>query len=157
MHQVLEEPELFNSLLILSFNTTYSDSHRAAWIVELLCLQDIKFIEEHLDYFVNHLNILINDSAKRPMAKICSLICDPKKGLTLSISQKKKMTSACFDWMIDDSAVAVKVYAMTTLYELGKTTDWVHPALLEILEQNFAASTAGYKCRAKVVMKGIKA
>ena len=157
MHVVLKEPSLFEPLLEMAFNSQDRDSHRAAWIVELLCLDDIGIIEDHLSFFTDHLNNLTNDSAKRPMAKICSLICHPKNGLQLSSLQKEKIISSCFDWMIDDSAVAVKVYAMTALFQIGRGIEWIYPALLEILEQHYTTSSTGYKCRAKWIMAQIKA
>ncbi|MBT8376462.1 MAG: adenylosuccinate lyase [Bacteroidia bacterium] len=153
MESVLDELKLFHPLLKLAFNVKHPDSHRAAWIVELLCLHDLMIIKDHLNYFSSHLNELTNDSAKRPMAKICSLILHPKKGLKLTQLNKEKMTSTCFDWMIDDSAVAVKVYAITSLYELGKEKDWIHDELRIILEKNYTSSSAGYQCRAREILK----
>lgn len=156
MHRVLDDVKLIKPLLNLSFNTTHPDSHRAAWIIELLCLYDIEIIKVHLTYFTSNLKNLRIDSAKRPMAKICSLILHPKKGLVLSQLQKQNITATCFDWMIDDSAVAVKVYAMTSLYELGKEIDWIHTELKTILEKNYSTSSAGYQCRAREILKKIK-
>jgi hypothetical protein len=45
---------------------------------------------------------------------------------------------------------------MHTLYLFGKDFDWIHPELLQILERDFPDQSAGFKARAKHLIKKIK-
>jgi len=42
------------------------------------------------------------------------------------------------------------------LFLLGKDIDWIHPELLQILERDFPNLSAGFKARARHIIKKIK-
>ena len=67
---------------------------------------------------------------------------------------KEKMTSRCFEWLIDDQLkVAPRAYSMISLFHLGKDINWIHEELQLVIEQNYAQESAAYKARARMVLK----
>ncbi|WP_242205102.1 adenylosuccinate lyase [Aestuariivivens insulae] len=162
-HLILNDLTLFPKLLDIMFMVDDKLSCRAAWILEFVCIEYPYAIVPYLDTFSNNLKKVHLDSAIRPVSKVCSLIAKAycskttnplKKALTPT--HKELMVEACFDWMISDQKVAAKVHAMETLFLLGKDSNWIHKELALILEQDFHTQSAGFKARAKRILKRIK-
>ncbi|MDH3322223.1 MAG: adenylosuccinate lyase, partial [Flavobacteriaceae bacterium] len=156
---VIKNPEVFPFLLEMVFD---HDNKRAAiksaWVLELVCQKNIFLIQNHLDYFIDHIYKIKDESALRPMAKVCAFIAESNtaKEFRLTEDQKEKMISANFDWLIGQHKIATQVYAMDTLYLLGKEFNWVHDELKLILEKNTSASSAGYQAHAKKILHRLK-
>ena len=162
-NMVLKDMRLFPKLIDILFMVDDDVSCRAAWVLEFVCKEYIHAIIPHLDRFTNNLRNVHFYSAVRPVAKVCEFIAkeyDSKKPntlqKTLSPIHKKLIVEACFDWMITKQKVAPKAYAMETLFIFGKGPNFVHKELVLILEQDFHKQSAGYKARAKHILKKIK-
>ena len=74
----------------------------------------------------------------------------------LQSNHKAKIIETCFYNMITDEKIAPKAYAMNTLFLLGKDFDWILPELSQILERDFYNQSAGFKARAKHLLKKMK-
>ena len=116
-----------------------------------------------MDKFTSNISKVHLDSAVRPVAKICEYLViayyskeDNNIKNTLKPLYQERIIETCFDWMITNQKVAVKVYSMSSLYLLGKDYDWVYPELVTILERDFNSSSAGFKSRAKQILKKMK-
>ena len=162
-NMVLNDMDLFPKLVEILFMVNDKVSCHASWVFEFVCIENIYTIVPHLDTFSKNIKHIKFDSAIRPVSKICSLIAAEATSKTLNPiktlitpKQKEHIVEICFDWMISDQKVAVKVHAMETLFLLGKDSSWVHPELIQILEQDFLSQSAGYKSRAKRILKRIK-
>lgn len=160
---ILNDLSLFPKLLDIAFRVDDKVSCKAAWVLEFVCETYIYAIIPYLDVFSSKLKTLHLDSSVRPMAKICSFITKAyysnqpntlKK--TLTSKHKELLIETCFDWLISDQKIAAKAHAMDTLYLLGKDYSWVHPQLVQILEQDYHTQSAGYKVRAKRILKKLK-
>ena len=159
---VLKDMSLFPKLIDIMFRVDDKVSSRAAWVFEFVCAEYIYAIIPYLDTFTNNLKKVHFDSAVRPISKVCGFIANTyysKEPNTLKKVLKpqhiEQIIEACFDWMINDEKVAAKAYAMDTLFLFGKDHDWIHPELTQILEQDFPTQSAGFKVRAKRVLKKI--
>lgn len=159
---VLNDMSLFPKLIDIMFQVDDKVSSRAAWVFEFVCDEYIYAIIPYLNTFTSNLKRVHLDSAIRPISKVCGFIADAyylkqpntlKKSLTSQ--HKERMIEACFDWMISDQKIAPKVYAMETLYLLGTEYKWILPELVQILEQDFPTQSAGYKVRAKRILKKV--
>ncbi len=75
---------------------------------------------------------------------------------TLTPIYQERIIETYFDWMITNQKVAVKAFAMSSLYLLGQNNDWVHPELIMILERDFNSESAAFKARARHILKKIK-
>ncbi|WP_372757918.1 adenylosuccinate lyase [Mariniflexile sp.] len=160
---VLNNMSLFPKLLEISFMVDDKTSCRAAWVFEFVCEKYIYAIIPYLDTFTENLKRLHLDSAIRPMAKVCWFLLNAYNSKepntlkkTLQPKHKERIVEACFDWLIGNQKIAAKVYAMDNLYILGLDYPWVHPQLIQILEQDFPTQSAGYKVRAKRILKKLK-
>ena len=156
---VLNDLTLLPKLLDIVFMVNDKTSCRAAWVLEFVCEKNSYAIIPYLDDFTANLKKLHLDSSIRPMAKICFFMAQKhsnNKPDTLKSKHKELIIEACFDWMIGNQKIAAKAYAMDALYLLGKEFSWVHPQLVEILKQDFHSQSAGYKVRAKRILKKLK-
>ncbi|WP_242085124.1 adenylosuccinate lyase [Aestuariivivens sediminis] len=138
-------------------------SCRAAWVLEMVCNEYIYAIAPYLDTFCSSLNKVHLNGAVRAVSKICELIAKtndsgPSNPLKKALKplHKELIIETCFDWMIKDQKVATKVHAMETLYLLGKGSHWIHKELSIIIVRDFQTQSAGFKARAKQVLKKLK-
>ncbi|MFH4964164.1 adenylosuccinate lyase [Gaetbulibacter sp. M235] len=161
---VLNDLSLLPKLIAILFMVDDKVSCKAAWVFEFVCDEYIYAIIPYLDEFTSNINKVHFDSAVRPVAKVCEFLAKTyyskqpntiKK--TLLPKHKELIIENCFDWMIRDEKIAVKAFAMNTLYLFGKDYKWIHPELVQILEQDFQNQSPGYKARAKHILKKIKA
>ncbi|MBP0903274.1 adenylosuccinate lyase [Mariniflexile gromovii] len=157
---VLDDMSLFPKLIDVMFRVNDKISCRAAWVFEFVCEHYIYAIVPYLDTFCSNIKKVHLDSAVRPIAKVCSFIgqeYDTKQPNTLKKVLNSKhielIIEACFDWLIGDQKIAAKAHAMDALFLLGKNHSWVHPQLVQILQQDFPTQSAGYKVRAKRILK----
>lgn len=160
---VLNDMSLFRKLIDIMFRVDDKISCRAAWVFEFVCDEYIYAVIPYLDTFSSNLKKVHFDSAVRPISKVCGFIAKEyysKQPNTLKKAlkpqHKDQIIEACFDWMINDEKIAVKVYAMETLFLFGKDYAWIHPELANILEQDFQIQSSGFKARAKRILKKIK-
>ncbi|RXP53624.1 adenylosuccinate lyase [Lutibacter sp. HS1-25] len=156
---VLKNKELFPFLIEIVFELKGKTAIKAAWILELVCAENIELLAPHLHFFVENIKKLKHDSAVRPASKICMFLAQ-KQASKIDIIIKNYLTKAqidtiietSFDWLIGKHKVATKAYAMTSLYLLGKNTDWVHHELKLIILQNMVTESAAYKARGKMTL-----
>ena len=158
--KVIQEPQLFDYLIQLIFEIDSKTAIKAAWVFEFVCHRNLELLIPHLDYFTLNLHNLHNDSAIRPVAKVCEFLAKAhtsKKNISLIKNELNeirinRIIEAAFDWMIGPFRVAVKVYAMSTLYLLGKNNGWVHEELQLILLKDMGEENPGYCARGKKVL-----
>lgn len=160
---VINNPSLISKLLDILFMVDDKISPRAAWVLEFMCSENLNTIIPYLDYFTKNINKVYQDSAVRPIAKICEYLIkalyskkDNKIKHALSENNKKKITEVCFDWMISDQKVAPKAYAMHSLFLLGKDYNWIYPELVLILERDYQMQSSGFKARARHILNKLK-
>lgn len=157
---VLKRPEIFPALLQMAFDVDYKYHFKACWIVEFVADARVEWLQNHLDFFCDRLSDLKDESAIRPMAKVATMIVKAhfsKKITSITVTEKQleKLAEVCFDWLISNTKVAAKAYAMRTLYDLGKKQLWIHPELKIILEKDYQSHTAAYKAVAREILKKI--
>lgn len=157
--QVLNDKTLLPALITMAFDTKDKNHHKACWILELVFEARIEWLKDYLDVFCSTLPLFSNESAMRPISKICLFASQQhfESSGFLSSEHLQHIMEACFDWLINpDTKVATKAYSMRTLYLLGKNEDWVYPELTRILSEDFIKHTAAYQAAAKDVLKRIK-
>ena len=157
--EVLNYPELFPDLIRLCFQISNKNSFRACWILEFVCYQRLEWLTADLDFFCSQIKNLKDESAIRPIAKICQLLVFShykENKAFLSEKHLEEITESSFDWLINDTKVATKAYSIRTLYLLGLYSEWIHPELKIIITKDFPNHSAAYKAVAKEVLKKIK-
>lgn len=152
---VINNKSLFLPILHIVFSVDNKASIKAAWVLEFVCKEKLHWIIPHLNYFVNNNPLVYLEKAVRPITKICEMLAKAHNNnqLQLTSQQIDMLIETCFDRLIQNSKVAVKAYAMETLYLLGKNSNWVHEELLNTIQQNIANESAAYKARGKKIIK----
>ena len=161
---ILTNISLFPKLLDIIFMVNDTTSCKAAWVFELVCLENISILTPFLNRFTKNLNLIHLDSALRPVAKVCQHIANTYQNKQvnntnplLTSKHKNLIIEACFNWLITPNKTATKVYAMETLFLLGDDLGWIHEELILILKQNYQTESAGYKAQAKQILNKIRA
>lgn len=156
---VLENIALLPFLIEIVFKVEHKLSIKAAWILEIVCEQQLELLVPYLHTFTTHIKFLKFDSAVRPASKICNFIAiaysSKKENSIKNFLTKKHIETIIetgFDWMLSNHKVATKAYMMNALFLLGKNSDWVHEALQQILQQNIPKESAAYKARGKMTL-----
>jgi hypothetical protein len=152
-------PESIPILLDMIFADEEEYGFRGGWALDLALQEDLYLILPYIDQFSNGLLALKNESAIRSFAKICEALLianfqkrDKQVIAILKPEHLETMTEACFEWLIGEHKVAAKAFAMTSLYELGKEFNWIHPELKVILQREYENGSAGYRSRARKVL-----
>jgi len=158
--KVLDHPEIFPELLNIVFEVKEKRSIKAAWVLEIICANNLEMLVPYLEQFTSQLQYLELGSAVRPASKICGLMAkayrSKKEHIIKNIltgEQIERILESGFDWLISEHKVAVKAYSMESLYLFGKETDWVHDELKLILEKNLAYESCGYIARGRKIIQ----
>jgi len=159
--EILENHSLFDELVAICFSTSDKNHHRACWILEFVCYEELMWMQPHLDFFCLNLKYLKEESAVRPIAKVIQLLVKShyrkeENGIFLSEENIQNCIETSFDWLINDVKVATKAYSIRTLYILGNYYYWIHPELQIILNKDYAKHSAAYQAVAKEVLKKIE-
>ncbi|WP_431167084.1 adenylosuccinate lyase [Tenacibaculum halocynthiae] len=158
---VLEQPELVNFLVELTFDTSNKISIKAAWVLEWICTHHgINNIHLYLDIFTENISKVYFDSAIRPCAKICEHLAtaytSKKENDTkfiLTENHIDKIVETGFDWLITDQKIAVRAYTMTTLYLFGLQKSWIHPELKHLISTKIIHESKGCKARGTKILE----
>lgn len=158
-HEVLNNENFYLLLFELIEDTTNKSSERAAWVLELVSLQKMEWLIKYKAYFIDLIPKISLDSVIRPFSKLCAVVTELLKSdkSLLTQAETELIISSCFDWLIDPKLkVAPKVHAMQALFNLRHHEQWVSSELLHILESNINDGSAGYRSRAKKLIKALK-
>jgi len=157
---ILAHQELLSDLVDKTFDIEDPLHIRAAWVLELVCIQDCSLLNDHIDKFIKGMSRLNHESALRPVSKICWLwskyyFSTFFKKNKLNESAVEQIISCNFNWLIEEHKVATQVYAMDSLYLWGQGENWILEELKSILEQHTNSGTSGYRAHARKLLKNL--
>lgn len=158
---ILERPELMSNLIDKIYDIEDTLHIRAAWVLEIICLRDISMLTPFISRFLKDMHLIQNESALRPVSKICSIwtrtyLLDTNHKVSVTRTEIDQIISCNFDWLIEVHKVATQVHAMDTLYALGYAGNWIHPELKLILQKNTDTGSSGYKAHARKILKNLE-
>jgi len=159
---ILVRPELMPALVRSVFSNESKRSVKAAWVLELVCLYEVRLMIPYIAEFATNLERLEDESSIRPVSKICSQVSklyidEPWEPFDPDSNWISGIINSSFEWLIGEHKAAAKVFSMETLFQWGKKYDWIHPELNSILDINFAKESCGYQSRARKIMDKISA
>ena len=152
---VIQNPDKLKFLMEIARNEKDKIHVKACWSLELIFELKLELLLPFLDAFTSKISVYKNDSAIRPVSKIC-LFLSKSKTIPLSENQETKIIETCLDWLIQDEKVAAKAYSMRALYNFGKKHPWIHEELKTILSQDYPNHSAAYKAATKDILKKLK-
>ena len=163
---VLEQPNLMEPLVEVTFMVEDKVSIKAAWILEWICTHhDLNLVLPYLDDFTQNIGSLQLDSAIRPCAKVCEHLAvaytNKKENLvkeTLKSEHIEQIIETGFDWLITPQKLAVRAYTMNSLFLFGTLDgkDWVHPELEHLIRTKIIHESKGCKARGRYVLEQIE-
>ena len=157
---ILENTDLIPNLIDKIYDIKDPIHIKAAWVFELVCVENIKLLNPYIHPFISGMSSLKHESALRPVSKVCSLWSsyyfskNTSKKLITKI-EIEQIISCNFDWLIEDHKVATQVFAMDTLHLWGNREKWVHQELKSLLEKNTDTGTSGYRAHARKLLKNL--
>lgn len=162
---VLEQLDLMEPLVEVTFMVNDKVSVKAAWILEWICSHhDLNLILPHLYEFTQNLGLLQFDSAIRPCAKVCEHLAvaytNKKENLVKEMLKPEHIEGIIetgFDWLITPQKIAVSAYTMNSLFLFGtlEGKEWVHPELEHLIRTKIIHESKGCKARGKHVLEEI--
>jgi hypothetical protein len=162
--ELLEHPKLVTVLLDEVQLEDKRGTFNASWVLDHLLRKNLSYLLPYIEKFTSELENLKSESCIRPVAHICEMLCETyfvKQNLyfknTITKVHLEHMVNACFNWLIGEHKMAAKVFAMTSLFYLGKEFKWIHPELEQVLENSISSGSTGYQHRAKRTLKALEA
>ena len=152
---VIQNPDKLHFLMAIALNENDKIHIKACWSLELIFELKLALILPFLEDFISKMANYKNDSAIRPVSKIC-LFLSISKTIKLTENQENKIIENCLDWLIQDKKVASKAYSMRTLYHFSKKHTWIKDELKMILSQDYPNHSSAYKAAAKDILKKLK-
>ncbi len=157
---VLNNLSLLPDLVIKTFEVDDPLHIKAAWVLELVCLQDCSLLNDHIKQFIKGMPNLSHESALRPVSKICSLwsaqyFSEEYSYTKLSPSEIDRIIACNFDWLIEEHKVACQVFAMDTLKLWSQEQSWIKDELRLVLQKNADSGSSGYKAHARKLLKNL--
>lgn len=150
--------ELVNDLIQIAFDINNENHFKAFWALEFVCEKRLDLFISAIPKFCKILPDVKNDSALRSATKIGMFLAisnHTKKEIILTEIQEKQLIESSIDHLIQDEKVASKVYAMKTLYILGKKYDWIYEELKTIISQDAFQNSPAYQAAARNILKKI--
>lgn len=162
-HFIIKQPRYFEDLLELSLQIKYKYHYKAAWVLELVLEKNLHFLYPYFDYFSEHIGFIKNDSAARPLSKICKWMVnnyikntDPILTHYIHNKQIAAIVQTNFDWLIGNFKVATKVFALDSLYDLGSLdlpeTQWINEQLQAVLAEQISYRSSGFQNHGKKIL-----
>lgn len=138
----------FDELFSLFLNDENRVMQRAAWPVSYCVMADPSLISNHWKRFINNLKKPgLHDAVKRNSVRLMQDINIPGK-------YQGEVMDICFRYLESPTEpLAVKVFSMSVLANLANVYPEIKGELKLVIEDQLPHQTAGFKSRAKKVLK----
>ncbi len=140
----------FDERFGLFLHDEYRVVQRAAWPVSYCVIAHPSFINRHWTRLIKNLQKpRLHDAVKRNTIRLLQDIEIPKK-------YQGQIMNICFSYLGSPTeALAVKVFSMTVLANLAYPYPAIIPELKLMIEEQLSHQTAGFKNRAKKILKAM--
>ena len=144
------DKERFAELIEIITGKDIEMANRAAWVIPSIADKNIdQLIQPHLKIMIEQLNQPVHDAIKRNVVRMLQFTTIPKKlqGITLAY---------CFQLLNNPKeAVAIRVFAMTVLYNLTLQEPDLAHELYDCIEMHMHGALPGYKNRGGKILKAL--
>jgi len=144
------DQQRFNELFKLFLHDEYRVVQRSAWPLGYAVIAHPRFISKHWSALIKNLKQPnLHDAVKRNSIRLLEDIAIPKK-------YHGEIMNVCFKFLEDPAeALGIKVFSMSVLGKLARGYPDIIPELRLLIEEQLPNQTAGFKSRAKKVLKNI--
>ncbi len=141
------DPEKVEELVRLILEGEERQVFHGAWVLRYVAEANPELIEPYLPSLIEALKKPNPDFLPRSVLKILEDLPLPKESLG-------DLTQICFQYLeAPQTAVAIRVFAMTVLYRISELEPDLKFELKAILEMQAPYGSAGFKSRAKKILK----
>jgi hypothetical protein len=142
-------PKRFNMLIKMFLAGPYRVTQRAAWPLSYCVEAYPELINPHLKSVLKMLDTKdAHDAVKRNILRFLQHIEIPKRFYGI-------VTDRCFALMNPKEPIAIRVFAMTVLANIAKHEPELKKELRIVIEDQMPYGSAGYKARAKKIIKAL--
>ena len=139
----------FDILMDLFLHDEYRVVQRSSWVISFVAEKYPHLIMPHLNNVIASLENPPHVAVKRNILKVLASMEVPEEHQGI-------LVDLCFKFLYDPKeAIAVHAFAMQVIFEIGKNEPDLFHELKQILEDNYESGSAGYKVRAKRILKYI--
>lgn len=143
------DQDAFDSLIDLLLVDEYRVTQRAAWLVSHCVNKFPWLIDDHLSSIIHNLGKPVHVAVKRNTLKILQFVDIPEELLGI-------MAVICFKLLNSGKEpIAVKVFAMTVIYNIVKKYPELNEELKISIEEQIPFASAGFKSRGKKILKAL--
>jgi hypothetical protein len=137
----------FKQLMECFFDKEYRVAQRAAWSVSIATSKNLGMIQPYIKTIVHQLqNENVHDAVRRNSARILQHVAIPE-------ALHGEVMNACFHFIETPSTpVAIKVFSLTTLFNLSETYPEIKPELKLLIEEIAVNETAAFKSRGRKIL-----
>lgn len=145
---ILNNPKYIPTLFNIGLNNQHPNQHKAAWIIEFLLVDNLSIILPQLARFCTQFPEIKNESTKRSLGKIASLLTQSKI-VELNRTQKETLIETALGWLIDNTKVASKCHAIEIILNLSQDFPYLTKLANETIEQQYPSSSPAFQVRAR--------
>ena len=145
--KIEEDPDLFEPVWKIMLEDSYPLSMRAAWVISHFAKKHPYFLEPRLPEITAVLPSVNTESVRRCLLNILS-------HLTIPEAQCGPLFDLCYKWLEGPgTAIAVRAYAMTILYNISNREPELKPELIALFESQKDMSSAGVLARSRILLE----
>ncbi len=146
-----EDAQCFAELIemLLESQKDYRPSQKALRLLLYYTKHHPEYFDTHLERIILNLKNPVRDTVKRNTLRLLEELEIPEAWMG-------EAANICFELLESaDTAIAIKVFAMTVLYHISLKEPDLQSELKIILENQMPYGSAGFKSRAKKILKAI--
>ena len=122
------------------------------WSIELHLVEHPQELTLYLDRYLDKLPLIKDESMRRGLSKILFYYAKKLKK-QLTETQKEKIISQSFDWLIEPAQVATVSFALKLLQLFVNEASWIKEELQAIVIQQLPNASPGYRAAARDILK----
>lgn len=148
VNMVIDNPLLIEPLLEISCTESGPLAQRASRVLSIYFCSFPELLKPHVSRIIADLNKLKSEGSMRNFLKIFSEV-----PLNLSNKNKSILLNRCFDYLSENSSIAIKAYSMDILYRFSTEIPEIKNELYHLIESQMPEFSAGLKSRGKKILK----
>ena len=148
---VYDNPGLLKPLIEVSFENDGPIPQRASRVVSICCCSFPELFKPYCSTVIKKLKDLQSEGARRNFLKILA-----EAPVKLTRKDQSILINLGFEFMAGNYSVAVKVYSMEILYKLSLEMPAIGVELSNLIEDNLADSSPGYRSRGMKILKKLQ-
>lgn len=149
---VYVEPSLFGIFVELALKDEKYYAERASRVVSICSHRFPELFKPYSSLIIRELKNLRSEGAMRNLLKTIAEV-----PVRLSNKDKSMLINQCYDYLMSGKyPVAVHVFSMQILYNLSLEIPEIGEELFHILDEKIPEASAGYRSRAKRILKKLR-